>query len=108
MVGVSAAFGALLARPRPDGVCLAASLGAMLLAWACSAWNQVQERRTDVLMERTACRPVASGRMPALPGALLGAGCFLAACMIFCIAGGMTLLWRAAGIALVYTAYILR
>ncbi len=38
-------------------------LGVFLLAAGCSALNQVQERTTDGLMERTRQRPVASGRM---------------------------------------------
>lgn len=102
MVGASAAFGALLARPRLDGLCLDAALAAMLLAWGCSAWNQTQERRTDALMARTAHRPLAARRMSAPMGALLGAVCFLAACGIFHAIGGAPLVGLAAGIAIVY------
>ena len=102
MVGASSAFGALLARPRLDGLCLGAALAAMLLAWGCSAWNQTQERRTDALMARTAHRPLAAGRMSALTGAALGTACFLAACGIFQAMAGAPLVGLAMGIALVY------
>ncbi len=102
MVGLSAAFGALLARPRLDGHCLGAALAAMLLAWGCSAWNQAQEFRTDALMARTAGRPLASGRMPVLAGVLLGAGCVLASCWILYELGGRRLAGLGVGIALVY------
>ena len=102
MVGLSAALGALLARPRLDGLCLGAALAAMLLAWGCSAWNQAQEFRVDALMERTARRPLASGRMSVLRGVLWGTGCVLIACVFFYEMGGMRLAGLGAGIALVY------
>ena len=102
MVGLSAAFGALLARPRLDGLCLGAALAAMFLAWGCSAWNQAQEFRMDALMERTARRPLPSGRMSVPAGALWGTGCVLAACVLFYEMGGMRLAGLGAGIALVY------
>ena len=102
MVGVSTAFGALLARPRLDGPWPEAALAAMLLAWGCSAWNQTQERRADALMERTARRPLAAGRMPVPAGVMLGAGCVLAACAMLHALGGVSLAGLGLGIALVY------
>lgn len=102
MVGASTIFGALLARPRLDGPWPEAALAAMLLAWGCSAWNQTQERRADALMERTARRPLASGRMPAPVGVMLGAGCVLAACAMLYSLGGVPLAVLGLGIALVY------
>ncbi len=102
MVGASTAFGALLAHPRLDGPWPEAALAAMLLAWGCSAWNQTQERRADALMERTARRPLASGRMPATAGVMLGAGCVLAACAMLRSLSGAPLAGLGLGIALVY------
>lgn len=102
MVGASTAFGALLARPRLDGPWPEAALAAMLLAWGCSAWNQTQERRADALMERTARRPLAAGRMPAPSGVMLGAGCVLGACAMLHSLGGAPLAVLGLGIALVY------
>lgn len=102
MAALSALFGALLARSRLDGRCFGAALAVMFLAWACSAWNQVQERRTDALMTRTADRPLPSGRLSAPMGTLLGTLSFLAACGIFHAIGGWPLVGVSAGIALVY------
>ena len=102
MVGASTSFGALLAYPRLDGPWPEAALAAMLLAWGCSAWNQAQERRADALMERTARRPLAAGRMPAPAGVTLGAGCVLAACAMLHSLGGVPLAGLGLSIALVY------
>lgn len=87
MVGAATAFGFLLAVPLPlawdagqgggnPAVALACVVfGAMLLAAACSAWNQVQERDIDALLPRTAGRPLPSGRM--VPWAATGIGALL-------------------------------
>jgi protoheme IX farnesyltransferase len=67
--------GFALARPW-DGIrmllapLLFSALGAFLLAAGCSALNQVQERREDGLMRRTAQRPIPAGRLS--PGQGLG------------------------------------
>ncbi|EGY27154.1 ubiA prenyltransferase family protein [Desulfovibrio sp. A2] len=82
MVGAATAFGFLLAVPLPFGarggtpVALACVVaGAMLLAAACSAWNQAQERDIDALLPRTAGRPLPAGRMT--PGTAVGLGALL-------------------------------
>lgn len=91
MVGAATAFGFLLAVPLPlardagqgggdPAVALAwVVFGAMLLAAACSAWNQVQERDIDALLPRTAGRPLPSGRMAPWVATGIGALLFVAA-----------------------------
>lgn len=49
-----------------------ATLGVLLMASGASALNQVLERKTDALMERTKNRPVASGRVSGSTAALIG------------------------------------
>lgn len=104
MVGAATAFGFLLAVPLPfagqmrrpglaDGLAggmvnPAAALawvvaGAMLLAAACSAWNQVQERDIDALLPRTAGRPLPAGRMA--PWAATGIGVLLFVAALGCL-----------------------
>ena len=48
--------------------------GTVLVVAAASALNQVFERHSDALMERTANRPLPSGRLEPGPSLLLGAG----------------------------------
>ena len=128
MVGAATAFGFLLAVPLPfgGGVALAGQAGghpaaalawvvagAMLLAAACSAWNQVQERDIDALLPRTAGRPLPAGRMMPWMAAGMGAllfvpalGCLHAAGELAAFAGGQVsglwLLLVGVGIAVVY------
>lgn len=98
MVGAATAFGFLLAVPLPfarkigdvgqagGNPALAfiwVVAGAMLLAAACSAWNQVQERDTDALLPRTAVRPLPTGRM--VPWAATGIGALLFAAALGCL-----------------------
>lgn len=59
--------------------------GLYLLSSGSLALNQVQEYKLDAKMPRTANRPIASGRLPPLTGAILSI------CMIL---GGSLLLWR--------------
>jgi protoheme IX farnesyltransferase len=65
-------------------------LGVFLLAGGAAAFNQLLERRLDAVMERTAGRPVPSGRLH--PGQALVAAVLLSA-------AGLALVGRAAGLA---------
>ncbi|WP_353118182.1 UbiA family prenyltransferase [Nitratidesulfovibrio sp.] len=104
MVGAATAFGFLLAVPLPlawdagqgglpgqgmvnPAVALAWVVsGAMLLAAACSAWNQVQERDIDALLPRTAGRPLPTGRMGRMgPWAATGIGALLFVAALGCL-----------------------
>jgi heme o synthase len=49
-----------------------ATLGVLLMGMGASALNQVIERKTDALMERTKNRPVASGRVSVPAAVLIG------------------------------------
>src|SRR5262245_57162927 len=66
------------------GTLAAASLGTALVASGAAAVNQVTERDTDRLMERTRRRPVADGRMAAGEGWMIAAGLSVV---------GLTILW---------------
>lgn len=68
------------------GVMLAGA-GVFLLSAGASALNQYTERRSDALMERTAGRPLPSGRM-APPAAMVAAVIMLAAGMVLLARGG--------------------
>jgi protoheme IX farnesyltransferase len=92
LVLVSAGAGFMLRAPLDpefpwrEGLSMLA--GVMLLSCGTSALNQVQERRQDALMARTAGRPIPSGRLSTAHGlsfAALG------------IAGGAVLLWLLVG-----------
>ena len=86
LVLVSAGAGFMLAAPLgpefPWTAGLVVLLGVMLLSSGASALNQVQERRRDALMARTAGRPLPSGRLSFNQGLLfallaLGAGALI-------------------------------
>ncbi|HVX62452.1 MAG TPA: heme o synthase [Pirellulales bacterium] len=49
-----------------------ALIGTALIASSASAWNQLLERHTDALMERTADRPLPAGRLSVREVAILG------------------------------------
>lgn len=98
MVGAATAFGFLLAVPLPFARTFGDAgqaggnpalafvwvvAGAMLLAAACSAWNQVQERDIDALLPRTAVRPLPTGRM--MPWVAAGIGALLFAAALGCL-----------------------
>lgn len=59
----TAATGYLACRHHPDWGLPTALLGTLLLAMASSAFNEVQERELDVLMERTRHRPIPRGAL---------------------------------------------
>jgi protoheme IX farnesyltransferase len=71
MAGVSTGIGALLAKADLPTALAAAGAGFLLCA-ACSVLNQVQERRIDARMARTASRPLASGALAPGWGLALG------------------------------------
>src|SRR5262250_2384913 len=77
LVLVSAGAGFMLVAPLggdfPWRAGLAVLLGVMLLSCGASALNQVQERRRDALMARTAGRPLPSGRLSLAQGTLFAA-----------------------------------
>lgn len=88
MAGISTGLGALLARA--DAITAVAAAGAgFLLCAACSVLNQVQERRIDARMERTAFRPLATGRMQPWVGLLLAATLFMMSSFVAFDLGGI-------------------
>lgn len=66
LAACSAATGYVLSSRHPSATALVPVAGVFLLACGSSALNQVQERKTDALMERTRRRPVPSGVMSPL------------------------------------------
>jgi protoheme IX farnesyltransferase len=86
-VAFSAVTGYMLcAGEEPRGVVIAGA-GVFLLSAGASALNQFTERRSDALMERTAGRPLPSGRM-APPAAMVAAVILLAAGIVLLARGG--------------------
>ena len=69
-VALTGFLGYFLARPAFDLNALYTVLGIFLLSSGSSALNQIQERRTDAKMKRTAHRPLPSGQIT-LQGAIL-------------------------------------
>jgi len=88
MVAASALAGYVL-YPAPLLAARAALLvtGVWLLAAGCSALNQVHERKTDALMERTRRRPVACGRLSPLHGTLIASGLLVAGVALLALTG---------------------
>ena len=82
-VALTGFLGYFLARPAFDLNALYTVLGIFLLSSGSSALNQIQERRTDAKMKRTAHRPLPSGQIT-LQGAILFS--------VLCAASGMALL----------------
>lgn len=102
MVGASTAFGYLLLRPRLETELFLVIAGTVLLAGACSLWNQAQERGTDALMERTRRRPMARGSMSARQGWASGGALLLAGFGLLGAAGGLPLLLLGCLVVLLY------
>ena len=92
LVLVSAAAGFMLRAPLgadfPWAHGLVVLAGVMLLSSGASALNQVQERRRDALMARTANRPLPSGRLSYAQGLTFAA---------VAVAGGAAVLWLGIG-----------
>lgn len=102
MVTAAAAFGYLLAQPTMDAGLSWTVAGTALLAWACSVWNQVQERDLDALLPRTKQRPLACGRVGVRAAFFMGLVFFFAALMCLYRAGGVVPAAMAFGITGVY------
>jgi protoheme IX farnesyltransferase len=64
-------------------------LGVTLLAAAGSAFNQVQEREIDRLMERTRDRPIPCGDLTPTGASAIGAVCLLAGLLALGLGGGL-------------------
>jgi len=75
LVVATAAGGYYLAKPDPVDLTtlVLTCAGTALVASGASAFNQVHERDTDKLMDRTRHRPVADGRISPIEGRLIGA-----------------------------------
>ena len=80
---------------RPDMIALLhALIGTSLVAASGSIFNQVIERRTDARMERTANRPVASGRITVFESVLFGSlTVALGVSYLFVTVGTQTAFW---------------
>lgn len=87
LVGVCSMAGAFAAGGS-IGVAGVAGLASFLLCAGCSAVNQWQERRTDILMERTSGRPLPTGRMTGREALLRGAVWSLAGGLLYCFTPG--------------------
>ena len=76
MVVLTTLIGFLLTTTAPLDVALLihALVGTAMVASGASALNQVLERRTDALMQRTAQRPIPSGRLDVSTALLFGVG----------------------------------
>lgn len=88
LVIISAVLGYVLATGSAGLVwteLLAIIIGGFLVTGGSNGWNQVLERETDKLMERTKDRPLAAGRMTATEGMLFSS--FLAIL-------GLAIIWR--------------
>lgn len=68
---------------------VAVLLGVTLLAAAGSAFNQVQEREIDRLMERTRDRPIPSGDLTPAAASAIGGVCLLAGLLALALGGGL-------------------
>ncbi|HUG38422.1 MAG TPA: heme o synthase [Candidatus Limnocylindrales bacterium] len=94
LVLVSACAGFMLAAPLgadfPWMQGAAVLLGVMLLSSGASALNQVQEWRIDARMARTVGRPLPSGRLSVVQGALFAATGLVAGTLVLWLGVGRT------------------
>jgi heme o synthase len=94
LVLVSAGAGFMLAAPLgpefPWRAGLGVLVGVMLLSSGASALNQVQERRQDALMARTAGRPLPSGRLSLVQGIAFAALALTAGAVVLWVCIGPT------------------
>jgi len=101
VVAVSAFIGG--AQPPQAATWIAALAGTALIAASASAMNQVFERRSDALMDRTADRPLPSGRISA--GEAIGFAAVSGVAGIACLTGLVNLLAAMVG-ALTWLLYV--
>lgn len=90
LVNGSAALGGYLLFPgEPNfSVLFALFIGVSFLAAAGSALNQVLERQSDSVMQRTKDRPLPNGDLSALAATFIGTGCIAAGIFILLAIGG--------------------
>lgn len=88
--GVVALGGFSLFPARTSWVPMTATLlGVTLLAAAGSAFNQVQERDIDQLMDRTRDRPLPRGDLSPIAAFIIGGVCLLAGLLLLGFGGGL-------------------
>lgn len=102
MVAGATAFGFLLHGSGDVGAFALVVSGSFLLCAGCSALNQVQERRLDASMSRTAGRPVARGAVSAVRGLCLAVMFMAVGLLLYGAAGGERLLLVGLGIIAIY------
>lgn len=102
MVGAATAFGYVLLRPDLEAGLPTVALGAIILAGACSAWNQAQEHAGDALMERTRSRPVARGSVSPRAAFIFGLLLFIPAMFLFFLAGGFSQVLLGVAVVVIY------
>lgn len=81
---LSAATGYVLFSRRLEAGMLTSGAGVLLAAMGACAWNQLQDRRIDALMERTRRRPIPAGLVSVRTAFLIGA---------LLVGSGASLLW---------------
>lgn len=101
-VGLSAFAGACLFSSSISLRHLTGVAAAILLSAGCSALNQVQERKEDGLMSRTADRPVASGRLKSFEAVMIACFCFGSAFLAVLTVGSKSLLFLSVFSVVVY------
>jgi protoheme IX farnesyltransferase len=91
LVVATTAGGYYLAKPEPVDLAVLAltCAGTALVASGASALNQVFERDTDKLMDRTRHRPVADGRLSAREGRLIGATLAIAGLAVLAVSANV-------------------
>lgn len=77
-------------------------IGIGLVAIACSALNQVFEQHTDRLMQRTADRPLPSGRLQRYEGLLYGLACWVLGTLVLATRVNLVTAWWAAATLVMY------
>lgn len=78
------------------------AVGSFLLCAGCSALNQVQERKQDAAMQRTARRPIATGQLTPFQGLSAALLLMLTGLSSYLIAGGFSLLVVGCGVIMSY------